>query len=91
VEAAGGRREFLISKAKAWIHRVIAVLVVALAGLVLVAEWVRHHSPVETGVLLGLLAVVAVAASRLVRDLRLHPANFPAPTPSFGLKLPGRE
>jgi len=72
-------------------HRVIAVLLVALAGLVLVAEWVRHHSPVETGVLLGLLAVVPAAGSRLVRDLRLHPANFPAPTPSFGLKLPGRE
>jgi hypothetical protein len=59
--------------------------------LVLLAEWARNHSPAETGVLLGLLAVVALAASRLLRDLRLHPANFPAPTPSFGLKLPGRE
>jgi Transposase DDE domain len=72
-------------------HRVISVLLVVLAGLVVLAEWARNHSPAETGLLLGLLAVVALAASRLLRDLRLHPANFPAPTPSFGLKLPGRE
>lgn len=72
-------------------HRVIAVLMVALAALVLVAEGARHHSPAEAGLLVGLLAVVALAAARLLRDLRLHPASFPAPTPSFGLRLPGRE
>lgn len=72
-------------------HRVIAVLMVALAGLVLVAEGARHHSPVEAVMLLGLLVIVGLAAVRLLRDLRVHPANFPAPTPSFGLKLPGRE
>jgi hypothetical protein len=72
-------------------HRVISVLLVVVAGLVLLAEWARNHSPAETGVLLDLLVVVALAALWLLRDLRLHPANFPAPTPSFGLKLPGRE
>ena len=72
-------------------HRVISVLLVVLAGLVLLAEWARNHSPAETGLLLGLLAVVALAATRLLRDLRLHPATFPAPSPSFGLKLPSRE
>jgi hypothetical protein len=72
-------------------HRVISVLLVVVAGLVLLAEWARNHSPAETGVLLGLFVVVGLAASWLLRDLRLHPANFPAPTPSFGLKLPGRE
>jgi hypothetical protein len=72
-------------------HRVIAVLLVVLAGLVLVAEGVRHHAPVEAAVLLGLLVAVGLAARWLVRDLRLHPANFPAPTPSSGLKLAGRE
>jgi hypothetical protein len=72
-------------------HRVIAVLLVLLAGLVLVAEGVRHHSPVEAVLLLGLLVAVGLAARWLLHDLRLHPANFPAPTPSSGLKLAGRE
>ena len=72
-------------------HRVISVLLVVVAALVLLAELARNHSPAEAGVLLGLLAVVAFAATQLLRDLRLHPASFPAPTPSFGLKLPGRE
>jgi heme A synthase len=72
-------------------HRVISTLLVVVAGLVLLAEWARNHSPAKTGVLLGLLVVVALAALSLLRDLRLHPANFPVPTPSFGLKLPGRE
>jgi hypothetical protein len=72
-------------------HRVIAVLLVSLAGLVLVAEGVRHHSAVEAALLLGLLVAVGLAARWLLHDLRLHPANFPAPTPSSGLKLAGRE
>jgi len=29
----------------------------------------------------------ALAARRLVRDLRAHPANFPAPSPSQGLRM----
>ena len=52
MEAAEGRRAFLISKT--WIQ---VVLLVVLFGFFVLG----------------------------------HLANFPAPTPSFGLKLPGRE
>lgn len=46
---------------------------------------------IQAVVLFGLLVIVALAARRLLRGLRLYPANFPAPTPSSGLKLAGRE
>ena len=36
----------------------------------------------------GLLVPVALAARWLLRDLRVHPANFPEPTASQGLRLP---
>jgi hypothetical protein len=29
----------------------------------------------------------ALAARRLAHDLRVHPANFPAPSPSQGLRM----
>jgi hypothetical protein len=38
--------------------------------------------------LLGLLVPVALGARWLLRDLRVHPANFPLPSPSQGLRLP---
>ena len=46
----------------------------------------RNHAPAEAAVF-GLLAAAAVAARWLVRDLRVHPANFPAPTASHGLRM----
>jgi hypothetical protein len=64
-------------------HRVIALLLVALSALILVVELARNHGLLEAGLLLGLLAVNALAGSYLLRDLRVHPANFPAPTPSW--------
>jgi hypothetical protein len=67
-------------------HRVLALLLVGLAVLVLAGELVRHHGPAEAAILLGLLAPTALAGRWLVRDLRLHPSNFPAPTPSQGLR-----
>jgi hypothetical protein len=33
------------------------------------------------------LVAGALAARWLVRDLRVHPANFPAPSPSHGLGM----
>jgi hypothetical protein len=68
-------------------HRVIALLLVALSVLVLVVELSRHHTPAEAALLLALLVPIALAARWLLRDLRVHPANFPAPTVSEGLRL----
>ena len=68
-------------------HRVIALLMVALGALILIVEAVRHHAPAEAALLLGLLAAALAAGGRLARDLRRHPANFPAPTPSHGLQM----
>jgi hypothetical protein len=60
-------------------HRVIALLLVALAALILALELVRNHSAPEMGILLGLLGVTLFGARWLLRDLRAHPANFPRP------------
>jgi len=68
-------------------HRVIALMLVVLAALVLLAEAARHHRPPEAALLLGLLVPALLAARWLLRDLRLHPAGFPEPTPSHGLRL----
>jgi hypothetical protein len=68
-------------------HRVIALLLIALSALILVAELVRHHAPAETALLLPLMAAVAPAGWWLLRDLRVHPTNFPDPSGSHGLRL----
>lgn len=60
-------------------HRVIALLLVALALVIIAAEGVRHHAPGDAALLVGLLVPVALAARWLLRDLRVHPANFPGP------------
>jgi hypothetical protein len=70
-------------------HRVIALLLVALAALVLIVELVRHHSPTEAALLVGVVVPVVLAGRWLLRDLRAHPAGFPAPTASQGLRLRG--
>jgi hypothetical protein len=69
-------------------HRVIALVLVALGALILVIEIARQHAPVEAAVLLGLLAPIVFAGRWLLRDLRVHPADFPAPTAAHGLRLP---
>jgi hypothetical protein len=63
-------------------HRTIAVMMVALAGLVAVVAAARHHRPEELALLIGTLAIALAAVRWLARDLRAHPANFPAPTPA---------
>jgi hypothetical protein len=70
-------------------HRVIALMLVALAALVLVVVLARNHSPAEVGVLGALLVVSAVEARFLLADMRTHPSNFPEPSPSHGLRMRG--
>jgi hypothetical protein len=67
------------------LHRVIALSLVAIAALVAVVELGRQHGTNETAVLVGVLVAVGLAARWLVRDLRVHPANFP---PADGLDHP---
>ena len=68
-------------------HRAIALLLVALGALILLVELVRHHAPADLVLLLGLLALVVVAGRWLLRDLRVHPANFPAASGVQSLRL----
>jgi len=60
-------------------HRTIALMLVVLGVVVLVVESLRHHQAAELALLLGLLGLAVLAARWLLHDLRLHPANFPAP------------
>ena len=71
-------------------HRVIALLMVGLGALVLVVVLARHHAQAETALLAGLLAPTALAARWLVRDLRVHPSNFPTRAASHGLGFSAR-
>ena len=66
-------------------HRGISLLMVVLAVLLLAVEGARHHAAPEAALLLGLVAAAALAAHRLLRDLRAHPSNFPTPTAAHGL------
>jgi len=68
-------------------HRVLALVLVALGGLILVVELARHHTLAEVGLLCVLLLVALIAARWLLHDLRVHPANFPEPSASHGLRL----
>jgi hypothetical protein len=63
-------------------HRVIALLLVGLGGLIVVVVLARHHEAAEAALLLGLLVPILLAGRWLLRDLRVHPANFPAPDTS---------
>jgi hypothetical protein len=68
-------------------HRGLALVLVALAVLIVLAVVARHHEPAEAAVLLGVLVVAMLAARWLARDLRAHPAGFPEPTVSHGLRV----
>jgi hypothetical protein len=59
-------------------HRVIALTLVGLSSLILTVEAARHPVPRDDALLIGLLVPVALAARWLLRDLRAHPADFPA-------------
>jgi hypothetical protein len=68
-------------------HRAVALTLIALSMLVLAAGLVREHAPIEVAALGGLLVLSCGTAWLLVRDLRAHPANFPEPTVSHGLRM----
>ena len=72
-------------------HRAISLLMVALAAVILVVEAARHHEPPEAALLIGLIAVTALAARWLQRDLSAHPANFPTPPAIHGLVATGAD
>jgi hypothetical protein len=65
-------------------HRGISLAVTLIAGLILAAEAIRNHAPLELTVLGVVLVVVALAAWHLHAAFRATPANFPvlkAPAP----------
>ena len=67
-------------------HRGLSLMLVALAVLVLVVVAARNHGLPDVAIL-GALLVLALATGRwLLRDLRAHPANFPAPTGASGAR-----
>jgi hypothetical protein len=68
-------------------HRGISLVMVVLGLLIVVVEAVRHHDGRELALLAPVLVAGALAARWLVRDLRVHPANFPGPSPSQGLGM----
>lgn len=68
-------------------HRALSLMLVGVALMIIGVEAARHHDPNEL-VMLAAVAVPGLAAWRwLARDLRRHPANFPATTGSHGLRL----
>jgi hypothetical protein len=68
-------------------HRGLSLMLIGLALLILLVETTRHHRAAEAAILIALLAAGAVVARNLARDFRAHPANFPTPTPTHGLRM----
>ena len=68
-------------------HRGVSLMLVVLALLVLVVAGVRSNEPAEAA-LLAAVVLLAVGAGRwLLQDFRRHPAGFPEPAPSHGLRM----
>jgi hypothetical protein len=63
-------------------HRGICLVLVALAGLIVAVESLRHHEAHELIVLAAVFACVVLAAGRLVPAFRSSPVNFPGSVPS---------
>jgi hypothetical protein len=61
-------------------HRVISLMLVAVACLVVAVALARNHTPADAAALCALLAGCALVARLLLRDLHRHPANFPGVT-----------
>jgi hypothetical protein len=62
-------------------HRGISLAVVLIAGLVLAAETIRNHAPLELAVLAAASLVAVLTAWHLHAAFRASPANFPTPAP----------
>jgi hypothetical protein len=70
-------------------HRGISLMLIVLALLVLVVAGARNHAPHELALLAGSLAVCLLVGRPLLRGFRAHPAGFPTPAPSHGLRFAG--
>jgi uncharacterized membrane protein YgdD (TMEM256/DUF423 family) len=70
-------------------HRGIALMLVALSLLIVVVTSARNHALVELAALVAVLAICLLVGRWLLRDFRAHPAGFPAPSPSQGLRMAG--
>lgn len=68
-------------------HRGLSLVLVVLALLVLGVGVTRNHAPAEAALLLSMLAAALLVGRWLLRDFRAHPAGFPAPTASQGLRM----
>jgi hypothetical protein len=68
-------------------HRGLSLMLVVLALLVLVVAGARNNAPAEAALLGAVLVVALVTGRLLLRDFRNHPAGFPEPAPSHGLRL----
>jgi hypothetical protein len=62
-------------------HRGISLAVVLIAGLVLAAETLRNHAPLELAVLAAVFLAVSTTSWHLHAAFRASPANFPASPP----------
>jgi hypothetical protein len=69
-------------------HRGISLSLTAVATLILTAELVRNHGPLELLVLGAALAVTATLARHIHKAFRASPANFPAATAIPSTKIP---
>jgi len=68
-------------------HRGLSLLMVGLAGMILLVEIARHHRPAESAVLLAVGVFGGLSAAWLLKDFRAHPAGFPEPSASHGLRM----
>ena len=68
-------------------HRGLSLMLVVLAALVVIVGAVRNHGSGDAALLLALLTLTVAIGRWLWRDFRAHPAGFPEPTPSHGLRL----
>ena len=69
-------------------HRGISLAVALIAGLILAAEAIRHHAPLELVVLGAVLVAGMLVAWHLHAAFRATPANFPVPRIAPSPKIP---
>ena len=69
-------------------HRGISLAVALVAALILAAETLRNHAPLDLALLGAGLVVVALTLRHLHSAFRATPANFPAPRTSPLSPLP---
>ena len=59
-------------------HRGISLVIALVAALILAAETLRNHAPLDLALLGTALAIVALTLRYLYADFRATPSNFPA-------------